>query len=936
MKKFSVIVKVSDATALGTLMDSLQNQQGISFKKDVQVILADTAHTKEIRESLEKYADMENISHFSCEKTSLCACAKWAKSMVKGQYVTVITDDCVYSEGAFSAVLSAFESEEKEDAPRVSAASISPIFLLPQDGGEMPYKNQPEEEQEAVLSLDGKTKNIQLMPEGYFLTKELFETIGFDADALLEEGRYLAVMDLVRTLDSYVFIPQEKLYYSSPREDFVFIYADKREADWYTKAVREVYIPYAKRVAGENGLVDTMIGSLLVYLLYHRFEVNKKERDMELLKGKDLDDFLDACVELLSYVPYECIMQRTAYAKEPLPDFMRFAFMKKVAEKYNRPYQMYHCRSAFYYTASDAHGEEMVELSKIVDYSERFLRIVAVNVERDQLVICGELGDVPLLADNDLCIIAKINGNTKRAKRTEVYNLRKYFGRVFDKDYTFQVNVPLDDAEKTVIELFVKSDYGMVRPQLRFVKPGARISSEVKNSYWRFKEDRVLQLIDNALVISKADDEKCKHLEMLVQQDAFLDQLPAEQANEFVALRKKYFEVKDKYKNKNIWITFDRLYKGGDNGEYVFRYISDNVPDVDIYYIMKEECPDYARLKKKYKNILIHGSEEAKLMVLLADAILSPHMSVYSYCGFEGEGVRYFWDLFQAEIVCIQHGLTVQNIAQWQNRFMDNIRLYGCASKYEISNLERPIYGYNSKRLVLTGLARFDGLKSVTTKQILISPTWRRNLVNTRIGHNKNLYSNQFVHSEYYRRYNGLINDERLLECARKNGYNILFLLHPVMSSQLEDFKGNDVVEVKAASDDVSYEYVLTHSDVMVTDYSGIQFDFAYMRKPLLYYHPKNMPSHYTESEYFRYADMGFGPVIEEHEELVDELIRLMENGCKNTELYLERANDFFAFDDYNNCQRIYMETRKYLLKKGIYKKSFSEKVREKLWKKES
>ncbi len=936
MKKFSVIVKVSDAGALKTLMDSLQKQQGIAFEKDVQVILADVAHTKEVRESLEKYADMGNISRFSCEKSSLCACAKEAMSMVNGQYVSVITDDCFYSEGAFSAILSAFESEKKEDAVLVRAVSLSPVFLLPQDGGECPYDNQPKEEQETVLSLEKKPQNIQLMPEGYFLTKELFEKIGFDENAILEEGRYLAVMDLIRYLDSYVFLPQAKLYFSVAREDFIFVYADKRETDWYTKSVREVYIPYAKRVAEENGLVNPMVAAVIVYLLYHRFEVNKKERDMELLKGEDLDEFLDACVELLSYVPYECIMQRTSYSKEHLPDFMRYAFMKKVEENYHRPYQMYNCRSAFYYTDSQMQKDEMVHLNKIVDYSERFLRIVAMNVERDQLVICGEMGDLPLLADHNLRIVAKINGEIQKTKRTEVYNLRKYFGRVFAKDYTFKLNVPLEGEEKITIEFLVRSDYGMVRPQIRLVKPASRISGEVRNSYWRLREDRVLQLSDNTLIISKADDEKCKKLEMLVQQDAFLSQLPSERAQEFVSLRKKYFEYKDKYKNKNIWITFDRLYKAGDNGEYVFRYISDNVPDVDIYYIMKEECPDYVRLKKKYKNILIHGSEEAKLMVLLADAILSPHMSVFTYCGFEDEEMRYFWDLFRAEIVCIQHGLTVQNIAQWQNRLLDNIRLYGCASKYEVSNLERPIYGYNPKRLVLTGLARFDGLKSVKTKQILISPTWRRNLVNTRIGHNKNLYNHQFIHSEYYRRYNGLINDERLLQCARKNGYKILFLLHPVMSSQVDDFKGNDVVQVKAASDDVSYEYVLTHSDVMVTDYSGIQFDFAYMRKPLLYYHPKNMPSHYTESEYFRYAEMGFGPIIEEHEELVDELIRLMENGCKNTEMYLERANDFFAFDDYNNCQRIFMETRKYLLRKGIYKKSFSEKVREKIWKKDS
>ena len=156
------------------------------------------------------------------------------------------------------------------------------------------------------------------------------------------------------------------------------------------------------------------------------------------------------------------------------------------------------------------------------------------------------------------------------------------------------------------------------------------------------------------------------------------------------------------------------------------------------------------------------------------------------------------------------------------------------------------------------------------------------------------------------------------------------------MSGQLRDFEGNDVVTVAAASEDVSYEDVLTHSDVMVTDYSGIQFDFAYMRKPILYYHPESLPNHYGESENFEYQEMGFGPVIETHQFLVDELIRLMENGCVNDGKYLERANDFFAFDDFNNCERIYKKVRKYLKERGCYyePQSFTERVKYKLWKK--
>ena len=35
-------------------------------------------------------------------------------------------------------------------------------------------------------------------------------------------------------------------------------------------------------------------------------------------------------------------------------------------------------------------------------------------------------------------------------------------------------------------------------------------------------------------------------------------------------------------------------------------------------------------------------------------------------------------------------------------------------------------------------------------------------------------------------------------------------------------------------------------------------------------------------------------------------LCEYMENGCKMLPEYVKRADNFFAFDDFNNCQRIY------------------------------
>jgi CDP-glycerol glycerophosphotransferase (TagB/SpsB family) len=92
----------------------------------------------------------------------------------------------------------------------------------------------------------------------------------------------------------------------------------------------------------------------------------------------------------------------------------------------------------------------------------------------------------------------------------------------------------------------------------------------------------------------------------------------------------------------------------------------------------------------------------------------------------------------------------------------------------------------------------------------------------------------------------------------------------------------------------------------MVTDYSGVQFDFAYMRKPILYYHPNELPPHYDESTEYCYERDAFGPIIDNYEELVDQLCDYMKKHCRMKKEYVERADRFFGYKDFGNCERIY------------------------------
>ena len=83
-------------------------------------------------------------------------------------------------------------------------------------------------------------------------------------------------------------------------------------------------------------------------------------------------------------------------------------------------------------------------------------------------------------------------------------------------------------------------------------------------------------------------------------------------------------------------------------------------------------------------------------------------------------------------------------------------------------------------------------------------------------------------------------------------------------------------------------------------------------RREKAVHHSAELPAQY-ESGGLIYETMGFGPICRNHQEIVDTLCRYMQNNCQMEDLYKKRADDFFAYDDFNNCQRIYDETRKYL-----------------------
>ncbi|WP_276960563.1 CDP-glycerol glycerophosphotransferase family protein [Hornefia butyriciproducens] len=379
---------------------------------------------------------------------------------------------------------------------------------------------------------------------------------------------------------------------------------------------------------------------------------------------------------------------------------------------------------------------------------------------------------------------------------------------------------------------------------------------------------------------------------------------------EVLRIRKRAAGLKRKAKKRPIWLVFDRAYRAGDNGEALFRYLmkSDVKQSREIYFVLNADSEDYERMAKA-GPVLKYGSEEHLAYFLAASEIISSAADQWVINPF-GKDRKYYQDMIESDFVFLQHGVTQQDVSGWLHRGNLNIKLFVTSAGREYSSVLDGNYGYDESVVKLTGMPRHDRLRDHREKLIAFLPTWRKDLAGTlsdRAGERK--YSESFRESEYFRFYDGLIHSPELLEAMERAGYRGEFHLHPSLRSQLRDFQSNPLITV--GDDQMDYSGIFARASLLITDYSSVAFDFAYLRKPVVYtqFDRNDIEGrHIFEKGYFDYEQDGFGPVVYDLQTAIDAIVRFVASDCAEPELYRDRVDTFFRYNDRRNSERVCRE----------------------------
>ena len=319
---------------------------------------------------------------------------------------------------------------------------------------------------------------------------------------------------------------------------------------------------------------------------------------------------------------------------------------------------------------------------------------------------------------------------------------------------------------------------------------------------------------------------------------------------------------------KQIWLVCEDKNEARDNGFCFFKYLNEKQPQIQSYYAINYKCKDFEKVRNVGKTVK-YGSIKHWILYLNCKYNISSQKA-----GKPDAAICYVlevYEIIKSKSIFLQHGITI-NKAKWLFYNNTKMRLFVCGAKPEYEYIKK-YFGYPEENVKYLGFNRFDEYHNikVNKKQILLIPSWREWIAS------KNEYSNKyediskFTNTEYYQKYQEFINNDELISFLEKENLTLYFYPHRNMQKYISDFTTNSNRIKMVDNKNSEIRELLIKSAVMITDYSSVALDFAYMKKNVIYYQfdEKRFREAQYEKGYFDYREAGLGKVCDTLEQVV-------------------------------------------------------------------
>lgn len=275
---------------------------------------------------------------------------------------------------------------------------------------------------------------------------------------------------------------------------------------------------------------------------------------------------------------------------------------------------------------------------------------------------------------------------------------------------------------------------------------------------------------------------------------------------------KKFFSIVNKhlvfYSESN---GFYKYYKG------IIEYLLNNT-NITIHYITSDYNDKIFELEKKNRQIKAYYIAEKKLITLMMK--LEADIVVMTMPDLDNYHIKRSYLKKDIEYIFIPHSMDSLNMTM-REKSMNNFDTIYVTDKYQRDEMEKTIkyYHLKNKKIIDWGYSLLDDMiedynknkKENKTKTVLIAPSWQKdNIVD-------------------------LCLDELLNE-LKGHGYKVIVRPHPQhvrhcrekFENLKKQFSNDNSIEIQT---DFSSNDTVFNADLLISDWSGIAYEYAYTTK---------------------------------------------------------------------------------------------------------
>jgi YidC/Oxa1 family membrane protein insertase len=267
----------------------------------------------------------------------------------------------------------------------------------------------------------------------------------------------------------------------------------------------------------------------------------------------------------------------------------------------------------------------------------------------------------------------------------------------------------------------------------------------------------------------------------------------------------------------------------------IIEYLLENT-NIVIHYITSDPNDQIFEIAKVQGKIHPYYIGEKRLITLMMK--MDADVVVMTMPDLENYHIKRSYIRKDIEYIYIPHGMDSLNLTM-RTGSMDHFDTVLCVGKHQKEEIEKTEIAYElpKKKLVEWGYSLLDGMiddynKSLHSqndvKKILIAPSWQKdNIVDSCL--------------------------EKILDNLKDSGYNIVVRPHPqhvrhrgeLMEQLKAKYADDKNIEIQT---DFSSNSTVFEADLMITDWSGIAYEYAYTtKKPVLFV---NTPMKVMNPEY--------------------------------------------------------------------------------------